>query len=101
MLIVGIFVGGRIGWCLWRDQPRLRKKDENGLIIRAGTPLTLGMIVIVFIAKFILSAMMSIHSELVYVFNFNLLFGFICGLSDGVFWGGTLNLFLHYYRNNR
>ncbi|WP_422645847.1 DUF6622 family protein [Xenorhabdus doucetiae] len=100
-LIAGIIVGGTIGWGLWRNQPRLRKNNENGLIIRSGTPLTLILIVIVFIVKFVLSAMMSIHSELLYSFNFNVIFGFICGLTDGVFWGGTLNLFIPYYRNNK
>ncbi|OTA16307.1 membrane protein [Xenorhabdus vietnamensis] len=99
-LILGIFVGGAIGWYLWRNQPRLRKKDDNDLIIRSGTPLTLVLIFTVFIVKFIFSAMMSINSQLLYSFNFNLIFGFICGLSDGVFWGGTLNLFIHYYRKN-
>ncbi|OKO97963.1 membrane protein [Xenorhabdus eapokensis] len=97
-LIVGIIVGGGIGWGLWRSQPRLKKGSENGLIIRSGTPLTLSLILTVFIVKFIISAMMNINSNLLYSFNFNLLFGFICGLSDGVFWGGTLNLFIHYNR---
>ncbi|WP_074020449.1 DUF6622 family protein [Xenorhabdus thuongxuanensis] len=100
-LIVGILVGGVIGWGLWRSQPRLRKGNENGLIIRSGTPLTLSLILTVFIVKFIISAIMSIHSNLLYSYNFNLLFGFICGLSDGVFWGGTLNLFIPYYKNKK
>ncbi|PHM73451.1 DUF6622 family protein [Xenorhabdus kozodoii] len=100
-LIVGIVVGGGIGWGLWSNRPRLRKGNEDGSIIRSGTPLTLSLILIVFIVKFVISAMMNINSNLLYSFNFNLLFGFICGLSDGVFWGVTLNLFIPYYKNNK
>ncbi|MDC9596145.1 hypothetical protein [Xenorhabdus anantnagensis] len=100
-LILGILVGGGIGWYLWRNQPRLRKKDESDLIIRSGTPLTLSLILIVFIVKFTLSVMISINAVLLHSLNFNLMFGFLCGLSDGVFWGGTLNLFIHYYRNKK
>lgn len=100
MFILGILAGGIVGWVLWKNQPRLRKGSDSGFIIRSGTPLTLILILVVFIVKFIISAMSGVNPALLHSFNFNLMFGFISGLSDGVFWGGTLNLFIHYYRNN-
>ncbi|KMJ43353.1 DUF6622 family protein [Xenorhabdus khoisanae] len=100
MFILGILAGAVVGWMLWRNQPRLRKESGSGLIIRSGTPLTLILMLAVFIVKFIISAMSGVNPALLHSFNFNLMFGFVSGLSDGVFWGGTLNLFIHYYRNN-
>ncbi|WP_246432490.1 MULTISPECIES: DUF6622 family protein [Xenorhabdus] len=100
-LIVGILAGIAIGWKLWNSQPRLRQKPESDLIIRQGTPLTLILILIIFCVKFILSAMIAIHPLLMHSLSFNLLFGFVGGLSDGIFWGGMLNLFVPYYKDKQ
>ncbi|CDL87453.1 conserved membrane hypothetical protein [Xenorhabdus cabanillasii JM26] len=100
-LIVGILAGIAIGWKLWNSQPRLRQKPESDLIIRQGTPLTLILILIIFCVKFVLSATIAIHPILMHSLSFNLLFGFASGLSDGIFWGGTLNLFVPYYKDKQ
>ncbi|WP_416775830.1 DUF6622 family protein [Xenorhabdus budapestensis] len=100
-LIVGILAGIAIGWKLWNSQPRLRQKPESDLIIRQGTPLTLIVILIIFCVKFILSVTIAIYPPLMHFLSFNLLFGFASGLSDGIFWGGTLNLYIPYYKNKQ
>ncbi|PHM55257.1 DUF6622 family protein [Xenorhabdus sp. KK7.4] len=100
-LVVGILAGIAIGWKLWSTQPRLRQKPGSDLIIRSGTPLTLIFILIIFCVKFIISATAAIHPALTHSFSFNLLFGFASGLLDGVFWGGTLNLYIPYYKGRQ
>ncbi|WP_244590228.1 DUF6622 family protein [Xenorhabdus innexi] len=100
-LAVGILLGIGIGWKLWSTQPRLRQKPDSNLVIRAGTPLTLITILIIFCVKFILSATVAIHPVLTHSLSFNLLFGFASGLLDGVFWGGTLNLYVSYYKERQ
>ncbi|WP_240782009.1 DUF6622 family protein [Escherichia sp. E3356] len=48
MMAAGLLAGTALGYRLWRLQPPLRDSDNPGMIIRAGTPLTLGLIVITF-----------------------------------------------------
>jgi hypothetical protein len=92
-MLVGLIVGFGIGWIIWRSGPRLKQKVGTNLIVRAGTPLTLIFIIIAFGVKYILVAMLSIHSKLAISFDYNLIFGFLSGVIDGIFWGGTLNLY--------
>ncbi|AYA39660.1 hypothetical protein HZS38_03170 [Xenorhabdus nematophila] len=102
MMGLGLIIGIAFGWALWKSQPRLKEKEGSPLIIRPGTPLTLVLIVITFMSKFILSAMLSIYPVLLHSLNYNLLFGLVTGILDGVFWGATLNLFITWYkRRNR
>ena len=62
-----------------------------------GTPLTLGLIVITFCMKFILVSVIDLHPGLRSSAIFCMLFGGVTGLVDGVFWGGTLRLFIPWY----
>ncbi|WP_275367225.1 DUF6622 family protein [Xenorhabdus bovienii] len=99
MMGIGLIFGTTIGWILWRSQPRLRKKTDSNLIIRPGTPLTLIVIMITFVSKFIMTALLSIYPILLHSLHYNLLFGLSSGLLDGIFWGGTLNLFISWCKN--
>ncbi|NRN28587.1 DUF6622 family protein [Photorhabdus heterorhabditis] len=101
MMGIGLVFGITIGWILWRSQPRLREKPGSTLIIRSGTPLTLIVIIITFISKFIMTALLSLSPMLLHLLYYNLLFGLVSGLLDGVFWGGTLNLFISWYKNKK
>jgi uncharacterized membrane protein YfcA len=100
-LAVGIVTGIAVGWVLWCSQPRLRTKPGTDLVINPGSPFILVLILITFCTKFALSATLATHPPLLYSFSFNLLFGFVSGLLDGIFWGRTLNLFVPYYQNRQ
>lgn len=97
MMTAGLLVGTALGYRLWRSQLPLRNSDNPGMIIRAGTPLTLGLIVITFCMKFILVSVIDLHPGLRSSAIFCMLFGGVTGLVDGVFWGGTLRLFIPWY----
>lgn len=98
MMASGLLAGILLGYRLWRSQPPLKNTDNPGMIIRAGTPLTLVVIVIAFILKFILTSALYLQPGLRSTASFCLFFGCLTGLVDGVFWGGTLRLFIPWYR---
>ncbi|EJF78237.1 hypothetical protein [Bartonella birtlesii] len=95
----GLMIGVGVGWLLWHAIPRLKIKQGTDLIILPGTPLTLTFILIAFVIKFILIVFLKVEPDLKYAFDFNLLFGLLSGLTDGVFWGGTLNLYITFRKN--
>ncbi|WP_200552780.1 DUF6622 family protein [Kosakonia sp. LAM2021] len=97
MMTAGLFAGTALGYRLWRSQPPLRNTDTPGMIIRAGTPLTLGLIVIAFSIKFALTSALYLQPGLRSAISFCMLFGGVTGLVDGLFWGGTLRLYLPWY----
>lgn len=97
MMAAGLLAGTALGYRLWRSQPPLRNSDNPGMIIRAGTPLTLGLIVITFCVKYILTSAIYLQPGLGASASFCMLFGGVTGLVDGVFWGGTLRLFIPWY----
>lgn len=97
MMAAGLLVGTAFGYRLWRSQPQRRNSDNPGMIIRAGTPLTLGLIVITFCIKFMLTSAIYLQPVLRSNASFCMLFGGATGLVDGVFWGGTLRLFLPWF----
>ncbi|WP_237385979.1 hypothetical protein [Xenorhabdus sp. Sc-CR9] len=99
MMGIGLVIGITIGWLLWKSQPRLKEKAGSTLIIRSGTPLTLVLIVITFVGKFIMTAMLNSDPTLLHSLHYNLLFGLFSGVLGGIFWGGTLNLFISWYKN--
>lgn len=96
-MVAGIIAGATLGYTIWRSQPTLRDSTNAGMIIRAGTPLTLGLIVFAFSTKFILVSSVYMHPELRSTASFCILFGGLTGFIDGVFWGGTLRLFIPWY----
>ncbi|MGG7445082.1 DUF6622 family protein [Kosakonia oryzendophytica] len=100
-MLIGVLAGIAFGYLLWRSQPPLRHSDTPGFIIRAGTPLTLGLIIIAFGLKYILTATVYLHPELREAQSFSLLFGLLTGLVDGIFWGGTLRVFVPWYKKER
>lgn len=93
MMAVGLLAGTALGYRLWRSQPPLRNSDNPGMVIRAGTPLTLGLIVITFCMKFILTSAIYLQPGLRSSASFCMLFGGVTGLVDGVFWGGDPQTF--------
>lgn len=93
-MIGGLAAGILAGWILWKNQPRLKSKPGTEMIIRSGTPLTLMLIITAFGTKYCMMAWLTLHPGAHYSALFSFLFGFITGTVDGVFWGGTLNLFL-------
>lgn len=97
MTAAGLLAGTALGYRLWRSQPPLRNSDNPGMIIRAGTPLTLGLTVITFCVKYILTSAISLQPGLRASPSFCMLFGCVTGLVDGVFWGGALRLFIPWY----
>lgn len=101
VMLVGLVAGIGIGWGIWNSQPRLRNGAEENVIIRAGTPITLILIVLLFIVKFGLTASLALWPVLFYSLHYNLLFGLLSGVLDGIFWGGTLNLYTSWYRTKK
>lgn len=97
MMAAGLFAGTALGYRLWRSLPPLRNTDNPGMIIRAGTPLTLGLIVIAFSMKFTLTSALYLQPGLRSTTSFCMLFGGVTGLVDGIFWGGTLRLYIPWY----
>ncbi|WP_254492857.1 hypothetical protein [Bartonella sp. B1099] len=98
-MLAGLMIGIGVGWLLWRATPRLKIKEGTDLIIRPGTPLTLIFILITFVIKFTLIVFLNVKPDLKHAFDFNLLFGLLNGFTDGVFWGGTLNLYRAFRKN--
>lgn len=101
LMLPGLLVGFAAGWWLWRRQPRLRNVENSKLIVRAGTPLTLMLILFTFTVKFILTSAFYLQPELRGSMAASIIFGLLSGILDGVFWGGTLNLFIPWYNENR
>lgn len=99
-MIAGLAIGIPGGWIPGKNQPRLKRKAGTGMIIRAGTPLTLMLIIIAFGTKYGLMVWLFLHPEMHYSAPFGFLFGLITGTVDGLFWGVTLNLFLSWRRTS-
>lgn len=98
MMLAGVLVGTATGWMIWRSQPPLRNSANSGFIVRSGTPLTLGIIIVAFSLKFILTSVLYLHPELGEARGFCMIFGLLTGFVGGIFWGGTLRLFVPWYR---
>ena len=99
-MLAGLVVGIPGGWIIWKNQPRLKRKPGTEMTIRAGTPLTLMLIITAFGTKYCMMVWLFLHPEAHYSALFGFLFGFITGMVDGLFWGGTLNLFLSWRKTS-
>ncbi|MGY5956412.1 DUF6622 domain-containing protein [Kosakonia sp. BK9b] len=99
MMAAGMPAGVALGYLLWRTQPPVKRAGSPGLIIRPGTPLTLVLILLAFGLKYGLNAALYLHPELRNAPPFCLLYGLLTGLVDGLFWGGTLRVFIPWYRH--
>lgn len=100
MMVAGLLAGGALGYWMWRSQPPLRDSGNAGTVIRAGTSLTPGMIVITFCTKFILTSAIFLQPSLTASASFCMLTGGLTGVFDGVFWGGTLRIFIPWYNKH-
>ncbi|TPG58358.1 DUF6622 family protein [Ewingella americana] len=101
MMGFGVLAGIIFGYILWWSQPPLRNSDHSGFIVRSGTPLTLGMIIVAFSLKFTLTSALYLQPSLREAETFCIVFGLITGMIDGIFWGGTLRLFMPWYKHQR
>lgn len=99
-MIAGLAIGIPGGWIPGKNQPRLKRKPGTEMIIRAGTPLMLMLIIIAFGTKYGLMVWLFLHPEMHYSAPFGFLFGLITGTVDGLFWGVTLNLFLSWRKTS-
>ncbi|HHA1672735.1 TPA: hypothetical protein ACOEF8_004810 [Enterobacter roggenkampii] len=79
LMVAGVLTGGALGYWMWRSQPPLQDSGNPGTVIRAGTLLTLGMIVITFCIKFILTSAIILQPSLATTASFCMLMG---GLQD-------------------
>ncbi|GGA79914.1 hypothetical protein GCM10011491_03990 [Brucella endophytica] len=85
----GLVIGGAIGWLLAARQEPAWLDPASRLIHRPGTPVTLIAIIIGFLCKYALSVAVAHHADLAASADYNVLYGGIAGMVDGVFWGMT------------
>nr|WP_183005563.1 hypothetical protein [Achromobacter sp. UMC71] len=91
----GALVGGAIGWVLWLRAGRATYYPETRMIERPGSPITLVLLVLAFVSKFALMAMLAQDHGLAADAAFSAAFGGVSGWIDGMFWGGTLSQVWH------
>jgi len=97
--LAGVFLGATVGWWLWSSQPKLQKRPNSNVVVRAGTPLLLIQIIITFAAKFSLAYMTIMYSGLLQTSMFSGLYGLINGAVSSIFWGGLLGQLLPFYQH--
>lgn len=85
MMVAGLLAGGALGYWMWGAQTPLQDSGNPGTVIRAGTPLMLGMIVITFCTKFIFTSAIFLQPGLAASASFCLLMGGLTVLNEGVF----------------
>lgn len=91
----GVAAGGVIGWNLWSRVGRAAYHPETRMIERPGSPITLVLLVLAFVSKFVLMAILARDHGLAADAAFSAAFGGVSGLVDGMFWGGTLSQIWH------
>lgn len=96
--VIGLLLGGVIGWCCWRYSPALVAANEPGCVIRAGSVLPLIFIVAAFVSRFAMAASLHLHHEWLADTRAMLIVGLWSGAIDGVFWGGSFNLLWRYHQ---
>lgn len=60
---------------------------ETGMLALPGQPITLILILIAFLTKYLLSVILTLRPEITMHHNFGLYFATVSGLIDGTFWG--------------
>jgi len=93
--VAGAAAGGVIGWMLWARAGRATYYPDTQMIERPGSPLTLVLLILAFLSKFALMAMLAQDHGLAANAAFSAAFGGVSGLVDGMFWGGTLSQVWH------
>ena len=91
----GAAVGGVIGWVLWLRAGRATYYPDTRMIERPGSAITLVLLVLAFVSKFALMAMLAQDHGLAANAAFSAAFGGLSGWVDGMFWGGTLSQVWH------
>lgn len=91
--IIGIGIGFSGGWANATRLPPASFNRTSGLMWRPGSATTLGLVIVAFVAKYLLSVALAMHPHLGSDTGFAALFGGISGLVDGAFWGGTAQQF--------
>ena len=94
--VVGLPIGGLIGWQCWRRSAGLQTASEPGYVIRPGSPWPLCFIVVAFVSRFAMTAYLHLNPAAVHQFALMAGMGLWSGCADGVFWGGTCNLVWRY-----
>lgn len=94
--VMGLMIGGVIGWYCWRMSPGLKTADTLGHVIRAGSVLPLVFILAAFASRFVMAAYLHTHHDALSEVWVMIGVGVWSGAIDGVFWGGSFNLLWRY-----
>ena len=94
--VVGVPLGGLLGWQCWRRSAGLQTASEPGYVIRSGSPWPLCFITVAFASRFTITAYLHLHPNAVHQSVLMAGIGLWSGGVDGVFWGGTCNLVWRY-----
>ncbi|WP_369597738.1 DUF6622 family protein [Bordetella genomosp. 5] len=88
----GIFVcvGGVAGYLIWPGRLGATYDSLSRRIARPGSPITLVSLIIIFVCKFVISAMAARNPSLTSDAIFTLASGGFTGLADGLLWGFTI-----------
>lgn len=86
---IGLGIGFAGGWANATRLPAATFDRAKGLIWRPGSATTLVLVIVAFVAKYVLSVGLAVHPHLGAEAGFAALFGGVSGLVDGAFWGGT------------
>nr|WP_320144141.1 DUF6622 family protein [uncultured Cohaesibacter sp.] len=92
---VGLAIGFAGGWANATRLPVATLDRATGLMWRPGSATTLVLVIVAFVAKYVLSVLLAVQPHLGAEVMFAALFGGVSGLADGAFWGGTA---LHFRR---
>ena len=92
MMLFGLLIGCSVGWRLWKNQEPLRYNIEKTMIISPGSYLPLFLSCSAFFIKFILGVTFAFHSEFNNSLDYLMIYAFLTGFIDGLFWGRLFHL---------
>ncbi len=90
---LGLGAGFSGGWANGARLAPATRNTTTGLIHRPGSPTTLFLVLVGFLAKYCLNVALALHPHFGSQTGFVALFGGVSGVVDGAFWGGTLRQF--------